>query len=227
MRSLVVSLALLALMASLASADTLKMGGTLSQDTYPGSGDTVITDPSTVGYGQSFLLTLNYNSSSYTSSSSGGMDTYVLTDATADLAVGGYDFSYSSAAGNYLSVSFPGSLGTGSVTFLICTSQTACSDPMGDWMNLYYTGSSAGLATMATDASLWTANSMASPAPFDFQRNFSDYSSTEMMGSLDTPSGTISSVVVPPPAVPEPATLVLVGSGVGAIWSRRRKLFRR
>ena len=78
---------------SLAWGDTLTMTGSLSADAYPGSGDTVITDPSTVMYGQSFSMTLNYDPSSYTLASGGGIDTYTLTSATLSMDVGGNMFS--------------------------------------------------------------------------------------------------------------------------------------
>lgn len=213
---------------SLAWGDTLTMTGSLSADAYPGSGDTVITDPSTVMYGQSFSMTLNYDPSSYTLASGGGIDTYTLTSATLSMDVGGNMFSYSSAS-NYLSVSFPGTYGSGSVTFLVCSSVTACSDPMGDFLNLYYTGTASGLSGMATDASTWTADFGSSPTPYQFVRNFADGSQTELDGTLNTPSGTVSGGNGgggSPSPVPEPATLMLVATGLAGAWMRRRRTAR-
>src|SRR5260370_2098808 len=150
------SLLILALSVSApsAKADTIDMSGNLSSDsTAVSPTDPVITNPSTINMGDSLSMVLTYDPTGYTQSG----NSYVFTSATFDLSFDGYSFDYSSAAGNYIEMSTPRVFGSGTVSFLICTSLSGCSSTPGDFINLYYSGhvtSPAPLSAQATGLSV-------------------------------------------------------------------------
>ncbi len=195
-----------------AKADTIDMSGNLSSDsTAVSPTDPVITNPSTINMGDSLSMVLTYDPTGYTQSG----NSYVFTSATFDLSFDGYSFDYSSAAGNYIEMSTPGVFGSGTVSFLICTSLSGCSSTPGD----YYSGNVTSPATLAAQASGLSGNASASPSEFEFLRNFSDGSQTDLQGTLNRPSAPVSSV-------PEPGTFTLFASGLAGLAALRRR-FRR
>lgn len=177
-----------------ARPDAIVFTGNLSSDgTAVGSGDPVITDPTTVNTGDPFSVTLSYDPAAFANSGS----SYVLTDASVALKFDGYSFGYTSAAGNYIEFSTPGVWGPGTVSFLICSSAPGCSTD--GYMTLYFTGTVSDLSTLALQASALSGDSSASPSEFEFLRNFDDGSQTDLQGSLAAPTS------VSP--VPEPSTM--------------------
>jgi hypothetical protein len=198
----------ISLSASLAKAITIDMSGTLTSDnTAVSSTDPIITSGITSGSALSMVLT--YDPTSYTQSG----NSYVFTNAAFALSFDGYSFDYSSAAGNYIEMATPGAYGTGTVSFQICTSSAACSDPFGDFINLYYSGTVLSPATLAAQASGLSGYSSASPSEFEFLRNFLDGSQTDLQGTLNSPSV--------PPTVPEPGTFTLFASGLASLAALR------
>jgi hypothetical protein len=180
-----------------ALADAVTFTGSLFSDSAAvGSGDPVITNPSTIHIGDPFSILLTYKPASFTHSGS----SYVLTDASATLTFDGYTFSYASAAGNYIQFSSPGAFGAGTTSFLICTSLAACSTD--DFINLYFKGTVTSPATLQAQASGLSGDLTASPSEFEFLRNFSDGSQTDLQGTLGKPSVS---------AVPEPSSLPVLG----------------
>jgi hypothetical protein len=185
--------------------------GNLSSDgSAVGSGDPVITDSSTINSGDPFSIALSYNPASFTQSGS----SYVLTNAGLTLQFDNYTFGYTSAAGNYLEFSSPGAFGSGTTSFLFCSSLANCSTE--DFLTLYFHGSVTSPGTLAAQAGGLTGDPGASPSEFEFLRNFSDGSQTDLQGTLGTQS-------IGGSPVPEPSTLVLLAfmvSGLG--WFRAR-----
>ena len=98
-------------------------GNLTSDGSAVGSGDPVISNPSTINSGDAFSIALSYDPTSFTQSGS----SYVLTNASLTLEFDSYTFSYDSAGGNYLEFSSPGVFGPGTTSFLICSSLANCS----------------------------------------------------------------------------------------------------
>jgi hypothetical protein len=194
----------------LAKASTIDLSGTLTADnTAVSPTDPVITGGITSGSALSMVLTYDPSQVTQTGNS------FVFNSATFDLSFDGYAFAYSSAAGNYIEMATPGAYGLGTVSFQICTSSVACSDPFGDFINLYYSGTVLGPATLAAQASGLSGDASASPSEFEFLRNFSDGSQTDLQGTLNSPSV--------PPTVPEPGTFTLFASGLATLTVLRRR----
>jgi hypothetical protein len=100
----VLLLGVLLLSSQTARADIVTFTGRLTSDgSAVGSGDPVITDPTTINAGDPFSILLTYNPASFTHSGS----SYVLTDASLTLQFDGYSFAYKSAAGDYIEFSTP------------------------------------------------------------------------------------------------------------------------
>jgi hypothetical protein len=125
----------------------------------------------------------------------------VLTNASATLKFDGFSFIYTTTAGNYIEFSTPGVFGPGTASFLICSSVADCE--IGDAVTLYLTGTITNLGTLASQVGGLSGDAGASPSEFDFLRNFSDGSQTELQGSLGTPA-----ITTP---VPEPLTAGTIG----------------
>ena len=88
-----------------ARADMITVIGNLTSDgSAVGSGDPVITNPSTINAGDPFSIALSYDPASFTQSGS----SFVLTNASLTLQFDGYTFGYNSLAGNYIEFSSPG-----------------------------------------------------------------------------------------------------------------------
>jgi hypothetical protein len=173
-----------------------------------GSGDPVIGDPSTINTGDPFSIVLSYDPASFTHSGS----SFVLTNAGLTLQFDSYLFGYSSAAGNYLEFSSPGVFGPGTTSFLICSSLANCSTE--DFLTLYFQGTVTSLSTLAAQAGGLSGDPGASPSEFEFLRNFSDGSQTDLQGTLGTPG--IGST-----AAPEPSMRALLAFVVAALCGFR------
>jgi len=102
----------------------------------------------------------------------------VLTNAGLTLQFDGHTFGYTSAAGNYLEFSSPGVFGPGTTSFLICSSLANCSTE--DFLTLYFQGTVTSLSTLAAQAGGLSGDPGASPSEFEFLRNFSDGSQTDL-----------------------------------------------
>jgi hypothetical protein len=194
-----------------ARADLITITGNLTSDgSAVGSGDPVIGDPSTINTGDPFSIVLSYNPASFNQSGS----SFVLTNASLALQFDGYTFDYASAAGNYIEFSSPGVFGPGTTSFLICSSLANCSTE--DFLTLYFQGTVTNLSTLAAQAGGLSGDPGASPSEFEFLRNFSDGSQTDLQGTLGTPG--IGST-----AVPEPSMLALLAFAVAALGGFRRR----
>jgi hypothetical protein len=195
-----------------AQAGTITLTGSLTSDgSAVGSGDPVIVDPSTINPGDPFSIALSYDPASFTQSG----NSYVLTNAGLTLQFDTYTFSYASAAGNYIEFSSPGVFGPGTTSFLFCSSLANCSTE--DFLTLYFQGTVTSPSTLAAQAGGLSGDPGASPSEFEFLRNFSDGSQTDLQGTLGTPASTTP--------VPEPssiALLVLVVVGLGGFRPRAR-----
>ena len=186
-----------------ANADTVTITGNLSSDgTAVGSGDPVITDPSTINIGDPFSLLINYDPASFTQSGS----SYVLTSATAELQFDGYEFDYSTAGGNYIEFASPGAYGPGTTSFQICTT----GDCQADFINLYLTGGVTDPSSLDAQASGLGGDGAASPSEFEFLRNFDDGSQTDLQGTIASVSGA-GSVATPEPSMFAFAAVALAG----------------
>jgi hypothetical protein len=140
----------------------------------------------------------------------------VLTNADLTLQFDGYSFGYASAAGNYLEFASPGVFGPGTTSFLICSSLANCSTQ--DFLTLYFTGTVTSPGTLAAQAGGLSGDPRASPSEFEFLRNFSDGSQTDLQGTLGAAGST---------AVPEPSTLALLAFVVAALGGFRPRARRR
>jgi hypothetical protein len=175
-----------------AAASIIFTGHLTSDGTAVGSGDPVITNPSTIHAGDAFSATLTFDPTQYMSAGS----SYVLTSASLALRFDGYTFLYN--AGAYFEFASPGVYGSGTVSFQFCSSQANCST--NDFINLYYNGPLVNPGNLASNAGSFTGQASASPAEFEFLRSFSsDGSQTDLQGTLGP-------VIV----TPEPATLATV-----------------
>ena len=192
-----------------ARAAIITITGNLTSDgSAVGSGDPVIVNPSTINPGDAFSITLSYDPASFSQSG----NSYVLTNAGLTLQFDGYAFGYTSAAGNYLEFSSPGAFGPGTTSFLICSSLANCSTE--DFLTLYFKGTVTSPTTLAAQAGGLSGDPGASPAEFEFLRDFPDGSQTDLQGTLGPPASG-------PTPVPEPSTLALLASGVGALGGFR------
>ena len=118
-----------------ARADMITITGNLTSDgSAVGSGDPVITNPSTINSGDPFSIALSYDPASFIQSG----NSYVLTNADLTLQFDGYTFGYTSPAGNYIEFSTPGVFGPGTASFLICSSIANCSTE--DFLTFYFQG---------------------------------------------------------------------------------------
>jgi hypothetical protein len=195
---------LISLFSQSARADSITVNGNLTSDgSAVGSGDPVITNPSTINPSDPFSIVLSYDPASFTQTGS----SFVLTNASLTLQFDSYTFGYSSAAGNYLEFSSPGVFGPSTTSFLICSSLANCSTQ--DFLTLYFKGTVASPNTLAAQAVGLTGDPGASPSEFEFLRNFSDGSQTDLQGTLGTQSS-ISSV-------PEPSSLALIAVVVACL----------
>ncbi len=200
---------LLSVWSQTASADSITINGNLTSDgSAVGSGDPVITNPSTVNINDPFSIALTYDPTSFTQSGS----SFVLTNASLTLQFDGYTFGYTSAAGNYIEFSSPGVFGPGTTSFLICSSLANCSTQ--DFLTLYFKGTVTSPSTLAAQAGALTGDPGASPSEFEFLRNFSDGSQTDLQGTLGAQAGT---------SVPEPSALWLLASVVAALAGLRAR----
>jgi hypothetical protein len=191
-------------------ADQVTFTGNLTSDgAAVGSGDPVITNPSTINIGDPFSLLLTYNPASVTHTGS----SYVLTDASLTLKFDGYSFAYTSAAGNYLALYTPGAYGSGTTSFQFCSSFAGCSTD--DFLNLYFDGTVTNLSTLASQASGLSGDMDASPSEFEFLRNFSDGSQTDLQGTLGRPAVS---------GVPEPSYLGVVLAIMAVIFLHKERL---
>lgn len=201
---------LISLCSQSARADSITITGNLTSDgSAVGSGDPVITNPSTINSGDPFSVGLSYDPASFTQSGS----SFVLTNASLTLQFDGYTFGYSSAAGNYLEFASPGVFGPGTTSFLICSSLANCSTE--DFLTLYFQGTVTSPSTLAAQAGGLSGDPGASPSEFEFLRNFSDGSQTDLQGTLGTQPGSTS--------VPEPSTLALLAFAVAGLIGFRRR----
>jgi len=182
-------------------------GNLTSDGSAVGSGDPVITNPSTINPGDPLSITLTYDPASLTQSG----NSYVLTNAGLTLQFDAYTFSYASAAGNYIEFSSPGVFGPGTTSFLICSSLANCSTE--DFLTLYFQGTVTSPSTLAAQAGGLSGDPGASPSEFEFLRNFSDGSQTDLQGTLGPPG-----ISTP---VPEPSTLALLAFVVAALGGFR------
>ena len=173
----------ISLFSQTARADMITITGNLTSDgSAVGSGDPVITNPSTVNSDDPFSIFLSYDPASVTQSGS----SFVLTNASLTLQFDGYTFGYSSAAGNYLEFASSGVFGPGTTSFLICSSLADCSTE--DFLTLYFKGTVTSPNTLAAQAGGLSGDPGASPSEFEFLRNFSDGSQTDLQGTLGTPA---------------------------------------
>jgi|SRR5579871_2103840 len=193
-----------------ARADMLTINGNLTSDgAAVGSGDPVITNPSTINIGDPFSIALSYDPASFIHSG----NSYVLTSASLTLQFDGYMFGYDSGAGNYIEFSSPGVFGPGTTSFLTCSSLANCSTT--DFLTLYFKGTVTIPSTLAAQAVGLSGDPGASPSEFEFLRNFSDGSQTDLQGTLGTPAASTSA--------PEPSTLALLASAITALGGFRRR----
>jgi len=200
---------LISLCSQSARADSITITGNLtSNGSAVGSGDPV-TNPSTINSGDPFSIGLSYDPASFTQSGS----SFVLTNASLTLQFDGYTFGYSSAAGNYLEFASPGVFGPGTTSFLICSSLANCSTE--DFLTLYFQGTVTSPSTLAAQAGGLSGDPGASPSEFEFLRNFSDGSQTDLQGTLGPPG-----INTP---VPEPSTLILLAVAVAALGGFRHR----
>src|SRR5262249_30052806 len=184
-----------------AHADIVTFTGKLISDgAAVGSGDPVITDPSTIHVNDPFSVSLTYNPASFTHSG----NSYTLTDAILNLTFDGYSFNYSSAAGNYLALFTPGAFGAGTTSFLFCSSLADCG--VTDFLTLYFKGTVTDPSTLQAQAGGLSGDPTASPSEFEFLRNFDDFSQTDLQGTLSAANGS----AVPEPSVRGLLALVLV-----------------
>ena len=201
----------ISLFSQTARAGMITVTGNLTSDgSAVGGGDPVIIDPSTINPGDPFSITLSYDPASFTQSGS----SFVLTNASLMLQFDGYTFGYTSAAGNYIEFSSPGGFGAGTTSFLICSSLANCNTE--DFLTLYFLGTVTSPSTLAAQAGGLTGDPGASPSEFEFLRNFSDGSQTDLQGTLGTPASG-------PTPVPEPSALALLASGVAVLAGFRHR----
>lgn len=182
-------------------------GNLTSDGSAVGSGDPVITNPSTINAGDPFSIALGYDPASFTQSGS----SFVLTNASLRVQFDGYTFGYTSLAGNYIEFSSPGVFGSGTTSFLICSSLANCSTQ--DFLTLYFQGTVTRPSTLAAQAGGLSGDPGASLSEFEFLRNFSDGSQTDLQGTLGPPG-----INTP---VPEPSTLALLAVAVAALGGFR------
>ena len=195
-----------------AKADSITISGNLSSDgTAVGSGDPVITDPSTINVGDPFSIAFTYDPT--TATQSGG--NFTLNDASLTLAFDSYSFTYSTAAGNFIEFSTPGAFGAGTASFLVCSSFSNCFT--SDFLNLYFAGTVTDLSSLQSQAGTLTGDISASPSEFEFLRNFDDGSQTDLQGILTGAQGAATS------AVPEPSMFLLLAAGLAALVVARRR----
>jgi len=204
----------ISLFSQTARAGMISITGNLTSDgTAVGGGDPVIIDPSTINPGDPFSITLSYDPASFTQSGS----SFVLTNASLMLQFDGYTFGYTSAAGNYIEFSSPGGFGAGTTSFLICSSLANCNTE--DFLTLYFLGTVTSPSTLAAQAGGLSGDPGASPSEFEFLRNFSDGSQTDLQGTLG------ASAIGGTPT-PEPSSLVLLAivlTAFGAFRPRARR----
>jgi hypothetical protein len=194
-----------------ARAAIIVIPGNLTSDgSAVGSGDPVISNSSTINPGDPFSIVLSYDPAGVTQSG----NSYVLTNAGLTLQFDGYAFSYGSAAGNYIEFSSPGAFGPGTTSFLICSSLANCSTQ--DFLTLYFHGTVTSPGTLAAQAAGLSGDPGASPSEFEFLRNFSDGSQTDLQGTLGTPASG-------PTPVPEPSVLALLAFGFAVLAGFRAR----
>jgi hypothetical protein len=121
-------------------------------------------------------------------------------------------FGYGSAAGNYIEFSSPGAFGPSTTSFLFCSSLANCSTE--DFLTLYFKGTVTSPSTLAAQAAGLSGDPGASPSEFEFLRNFSDGSQTDLQGTLGTSGST---------SVPEPSPLVLLAFVVAGLVGFRHR----
>lgn len=190
-----------------ASTITFTVTGTLSSTTVDPADNTFTN----AAIGDTYSLVLTYDPAAFASTAS-----LVLTDTTAG------ESTTLNAMANYIAFSNPGPSGPGTTFLQGCANSSACNDPNGGFINLYFMGDAgpgnvAGLNALVEDSG-------ASPSPFEYLLNFSsDSGQTDLQGSID--SVTAVDPAADPAPVPEPASLVLFGSGLlglGLLLERRR-----
>ena len=190
-----------------ANADSITIAGNLTSDgTAVGTGDPVITDPSTINWGDSYLILLTYDPSSFIQTG----NSFVLTDSSLTLQFDGYQFGYSTAAGNYLQLSILNFNAGSFDSFLFCSSIAGCST--SDYLDLYTRGAPLTLQTLSSLAGTLTGDPSASPSDFEFLRNFSDGSQTDLQGTLAGASAV---------SIPEPGTWAPVAFGAMVLILRQ------
>jgi len=195
-----------------AQADSITISGNLSSDgTAVGSGDPVITDPSTINFGDPFSIVFTYDPT--TATQSGG--NFTLNDASLTLTFDSYSFTYSTAAGNFLEFSTPGAFGSGTASFLVCSSFANCFT--SDFLDLYFAGTVTDLSSLQSQAGGLTGDASASPSEFEFLRNFEDGSQTDLQGILTGAQGAVTS------AVPEPSMFLFLAAGLAVLIAARRR----